>query len=1847
MKFKNRFSLKVKLLTILVCNIILFACGPTSPEIIKIDPAFSKYVKGYTSGMISRNESIRLELEGDSLHLLKYEVKELQKLFTFQPELKGKVIAVSDHIIEFVPDTLLPVNQFYTVKFELGNVIETESKFDNFTFQFSTFSQQLSMDLESVQNYGYQASIYQKLEGRVNTSELESVENIKKCIEVKFEGKNLKFELFKRNDHVEFQVDSILRNSKDQKLVVAFNGEPIRSFSKGKQEFNIASLDNFTVNRVFVDESDEQIVKIYFTDNLLSDQNLDGLIKLDSMEIANYEINKNVVSCYLSNRIEGNQKIYISNKIKNFASYNLKNDFSETLYFHESLPEVKLKGKGSILPNSQGLIFPFEAIALKSVSVRIIRIFETNVHNFLQENNLDGEDELTRFGKIIAEQSIDLTKDKSKNLKKWNTHIIDLQKLIKAERGAIYQVALKFEQSDVLCDCGDKNQIKDKEINEEDNSEEQDNLNENLWNERLWHSYGFRGYSNWQSYYDERENQNPCDEDYYYGKAVVRNILASDIGMIFKIDEDKTSHAFISNLVSTEPMSNVSVSYYDYNKELINSGVTNQNGILSIKLKRKPFLMVAKKGEQKGYLKLTDAKANTLSKFNVDGQLIQKGVKGFIYSDRGVYRPGDSLYFTFMLQDKLDILPSNHPVSFSFNDPENHTVKEYKTAVNTNGVYVFKTATNDNSPTGNYNLQVKLGNYSYSKSVKIETIKPNRLKIDLKVNLGKNKDSCKMDVKWLHGANAGNLKANVQVKLNPMNTVIKGCKDYEFDSPIRVNSSDNITVFSGELDSVGHASFSSTILKNNKSAGLLQANYVSTVFEKGGEFSIDRKIETYSPYQVYVGLKAPESKEYESVLELNKNQNFSVITVSEEGKKISDIQMDVLVYKIDWDWWYTQEENLADFVGRTSTILYQEQKLISKNGIANFQLKVQNDDFGKYLVLVTDKENGHQTGKVVYFDRPYWSRVNRSDNEFASMLSFSLDKEKYSVGEKIKVNFPSPVNGKALISIENSEKVLKTFWINTIKGETNFDFVADANMAPNAYVHVTMTQPHHTTTNDLPIRMYGIMPVMVENPQTHLYPVITMPDKIRPESTVSVAISEKNNKKMTYTLAIVDDGLLDLTHFKTPQPWNVFYAKEALGVKTWDLYGDVIGAHSGTIDHLITIGGDGNAITGNGPKANRFKPMVRFLGPFTIDAGKNKIHKIDIPNYIGSVRVMVVGRNEESYGCEQKTVSVKKPLMVLATLPRTIGPNENFALPVNVFAMEDFVKNVSIDLTFNEFFETSDPKNKSLVFKQTGDELVDFNLKTKDKMGIGKISVLVKSGKETAHYDIEIDVRPSNPEIFETTVSELKPGETKESYVIFDGYVGSNFATVELSTLPSIRLEERLQYLIQYPHGCVEQTTSAVFAQLYLPLFVELSNKERNNIDYNIKSAIDKLAGFQTSSGGLSYWPGHNFENEWGTNYAGHFLIEAELAGFKLPNGLKEKLIKYQKDMAVNWQKSNDSYDDQILTQAYRLYLLAKAGEEELGAMNRLREEKNMSDVARYRLAAAYQIIGQPEIAKTLVNTTATSIFYKIPGSTFGSQFRDKAMILEAMGTGLDSKESLTFMRNLAQELSSAKWLSTQETAFGLIAISSYCKKNKSKIGAANVIVDTETTISKTNIEKIQKIQVIENGSAKRKINIKNTGTSNLFVSITTRKIPKLMNIKKESSGLYLNLQFLDLNKRTISVEKLKQGTEILMQFQIENTNSKFAYRELALTQIIPCGWEIYPERILGSQGYINQSDYQDIRDDRVMSYYNLEPNETKTITIKLTATYKGKFFLPMTFTDAMYDHSIFAQIPGKWIEVY
>ena len=1866
-QMKTKFSSSATGLFFLLLMIVSFSsCTRTQKDIIP-SAEYAPYVNAYTGGVISQNSTIRIELTHEQPMVdLNNELKE--NPFSFSPSLKGKAYWVSNNTIEFVPEegTLKP-GSLYECTFQLGKFVEVDKKLKEFNFSFRVQERNFTLSIEPLPITDAQPDEI-NIKGEICFSDIVKKEEVEKILTAK-DGNNKSYpvEIIPTDNLTRYQfcINQVPRDTEDYQLTITANGSPARIDQTQSEEVLIPAKDSFRfLSATRIDEP-ENGIEVVFSAPLSDTQDLKGLIEIPELSSSVFQIKENRVFIYFEANQLSKLTLNIHEGVKSSQGKTLGTSHSISFSEINLKPQVEMLTTAAILPDSKSLIIPFRAVNLYAVDLSVIRIFENNVLMFMQTNSLASANELRRSGRLVYKKTLWLGKDTSKDIHNWENYSIDLAGLIRQEPGAIYRVILSFRQEYSAYPCGgvDNQDIKFADNNTPDglmkvSGSALSEADEAVWDTPEAYYYYNGGTMDW-SVYRWKERDNPCHPSYYMNsdRAAACNVFASNLGMIVKRNSLNKLWIAVSNILDTNPVGKAQVTVYNFQLQPIGKGETNGEGFVEISSKGTPFIVVAEAEKQKAYVRVVDGEEQSVSRFDVGGKEIQKGLKGFIYGERGVWRPGDTLHISFILEDREKRIPDKHPVALEIYNPKGQFYTKMISTQGMNGFYTFDVPTQAGDPTGLWNAYIKVGGTTFHKGLRIETIKPNRLKINLtlpKILQSTDKNvTVPLASAWLTGATASKLKAKVEMSLSKVNTQFKNYGQYIFNDPATDFTTIKTDVFDGILNAEGKAGVTLKVPAATNAPGMLNATFTTRVFEPGGDASIYTQSIPFSPFVSYVGINLNQPKG--KYIETDKDHVFDIVTVNSQGQPVNRSNLEYKIYRISWSWWWeNSDESFGTYINNSSITPVASGKLQTSGGKTTFKFRVDYPSWGRYLVYVKDKDSGHATGGTIYVDWPESrGRSNKTDPSGIKMLTFSLDKDSYEIGETATAIIPAAAGGRALVSIENGSSVLHREWIEvTNEGDTKYTFEITPEMAPNVYLHISLLQPHAQTINDLPIRMYGIAPVFVTNRQTVLQPQIQMPEVLRPETDFNVTVSEKSGKPMTYTLAIVDDGLLDLTNFKTPDPWNEFYSREALGIRTWDMYDNVLGASAGAYSSLFSVGGDATLKPADA-KANRFKPVVKFIGPFYLEKGRQQTHTLKLPMYVGSVRAMVVAGQDGAYGNAEKTAFVRTPLMLLSTLPRVLSIQEEITVPVNVFAMEKQVKNVTVSLQASGGgVQIEGSHQQSLTFNRPGDQLVFFTLKTGNKTGKATIKLTASGGGQQTKETIEIEVRNPNPIVTLRSSEWIETGQNKELSYQLGSLSANNLIKLEVSRIPSVDISRRFDFLYNYQHHCTEQLTSKALPLLFIAQFKTIDTREAEKIKANVQEAIRQIYARQLPNGGFVYWPGNAVADEWISSYTGMFLTLAQEKGYAVHANVLNKWKRFQRAAAQNWRMPQEANNWQQwqseLQQAFRLYTLALAGAPEYGTMNRMKEQPGLSIQAKWRLAAAYALTGKMKPAEELVyNAETTVIPYSSMNQIYGSSDRDEAMILETLLLMNRERDALQQAKVVSKNLSQENWFSTQSTAFALMAMGRLAEKLSGSLdftwtwnGKQQPAVKSAKAVFEKEISTSPKSGTVA---------VKNQGKGALSVDLITRT--QLLNdtLPAISDNLRMDIRYASMDGKPMSVNDIRQGTDFTAIASISNTSGTTDYTNLALTHIIPSGWEVYNERMTvpeaepqettDSSGNVSgQYTYQDIRDDRVLTYFNLRRGETKIFTIRLQATYAGNFILPAVQCEAMYDVNVQAR---------
>ena len=1819
----------------LVCTMLLLAfmpsCGKkgtttgggsTFVERIKpLDEALLSLLDSYTSGAIISGEPIMVRFSNPADMKVKYGEEIPAKAFNFTPTLKGKAVWIDENTVGFQYDNI-DKDQNYICKFKMSEFVDVAPD-QTLEFGFGVRRQNISIVAEQPICVSNESMNYvMRLAFAVPIDQDEAVN----MFDASFRNSHPVQMTYVGNNIYDFEIQNFDRRNDNYEVQVVLDGKAVEAKSKTTRTLTIYAKDSFIPLLFDVDRSSDHGT-LYFSQPLKASQNLTGFISVPRNLGYKADIKGNKIDFYFdksnlySYQLE-DLTVGVESGIRAENGMVLQNDYEFSLDLTAVQPKVRWTDDGVIIPNVDETTVYFDAICLNSVTLRIVRVFDDNILSFLQDNELNETYGVCKAGRL--EKKIRLAVD-NPYPNQWKTFPIVLSDYIKVEPGAMYQLSLDFGPADYTFASDEmKNAVKDDEQKEAD-----------YWDGQ---SYDYKVYR-----YDGEWGD---PEGFYYYNYVEekKNIVVSDLAVTAKMGRSDVLDVFVYQISDAKPASGAQVTAYNFQKQVLSKGSANSQGYVRLQCENRPAFVVAtdKKGS-KSVIKLSDGNALSYSRFNVSGEQIEKGVSAFAYSNRGVWRPGDDLQLNLMLNDMESSIPAEYPVILEVIDA---TGRLYAKQVNTkpvNDIYCFTVPTDVADETGLWMARYKVGNSVITQNLRVETVKPNRLEIkfDLPevISLTHN-DRVNLTSRWLNGMKANGLKAEVDVVLRGGETTFKNFADYSFENVTQSFEPEELSLYSGQLNAEGVANVGFGPLKDVYAAQMMNGTFTVKVFEQGGDFSIASFASKLSPYERYVGVNLPETTaRYGSYYDTGKDWKFDIAMVSENGTAYkSAVALDYALYKLDSYWWWSSEDiwDLQRYASGTYKAPVQNGTLTC-NGTTSVSFNIPDEKWGSYLFVINDKQGGHTFAKIIDFDWGYGHSSSASGAP--AQLAMKATAESYQVGEKIVVTFPANEQAKALVTVEANDKVLQTQLVENLGQEGKVEITATEEMIPNVYVYVALIQPHDAA-NDMPIRLYGVTPVKVEDKKLQLQPSIQIPETANTKKKIDVKIGEAAGQAMTYTLAVVDEGILGLTNYKTPNPYGYFNSKQALSVRTWDNYASIVDAFSGELGSVYAIGGDG-IINQEITLDKRFKAYAITLGPFELKAGETQTHSFEVPQCSGALRFMVVAKgNGKAFGSAEKRMTVVDPINLYPSAPRVVAPGDELNLKVQVQAPT--MKNKTLEVKFdNKNLEPLGALPTSVKIDANGEGLIAVMTSIPKTLGNAELNVKVTGEGYTAESSTEMPIRMPYAERRNTITKEIAAGQTVSVPFNLAGMPGTQQGNITVSNLLPVDLFGRIDYLMDYPHGCLEQTTSKAFPQLYLNYFAQLDDKDKEAMKNNVEMAITNLKQFQKSDNSMTNWVGGRYTDPWTEIYALHFLVEANKQGYNVPQYFLDGLLGYQADRAKQW-KNNPDYKQGETIQAYRLFVLALAGKAEMGAMNRFKEIEMNYDLTKALAAAAFALTGKTSIAQNLLPMLEVGRTMSDYYTSFGSYTRDLAFYTYVqMLCDVDQQTVQNNINEVCRMMSSNRWMDTQTTAFSLFVLGKYAEKmNISNTNlSANVKVNGEERNLNTNMASVGFGFTPKVGS--NTVEIKNNTDQKMMASIFTKTAVAEYDMEESGNLIKMTVNYFTKSGAAANLSALTSGTDLRVVMTVQNP-SEYQVTELALSYYLPSGWELVNERVNGEMTGNEGAKHVDLRDDRAYFYFDLMPGAKKTFTLKANATYEGNYMIPAVRCEDMYNAEIYYQVPAR-----
>ena len=1825
---------------VIILMVSLSSCGgkQSLSEGEKLSGPPAELITRLTSGVLSSKDTVMVRFSEPVVDASRLGQPQTPAPFHFTPDLAGEARWEDPSTLVFHPDSPLPFRTAFTGVLELKSLHSKWSGHTDVPFRFSVAGREIDHVVSEFHPVEKRDPGFVCFMGEIVLTETADADEVKSSVSLRSEGYTvpLTWEVSGRSQRFTFRTGNLDRPDSRQKYVLRINGKKLGLSGDFQREVYLNPVGKFTLENTFQKDLGKDLtLELVFSDPVDPEQDLAGLIRMvdadpdggGPVKITPQAAGKSV---FLSgNLVYGHRYTLELSGVRSRWGTGLIQPESRKIWFSDQKPRVSFEGNGVFLTSSLDRKLYFKTINVQRVNLVIRKVFESNLGQFLQSQQLgsrkDRNEDFSDYQ--IKMVGIDLIKKKleiGKIKNRWLTHQLDISSLLPPGEKGVFLVEISFSREDMM--------------------------------------YSGPKPSN-RNYYGREYYSNPHSHGYLYRNgSVVKAVIHSDIGLLYK--KGSQGHlVWALDLRSAKLLKGVHVRIRSYQNQVLAEGFSDSAGeVLFSDLGEKPFFIEGEKDGQRSVVVLKEMKWNT-SSFDTGGvEPSPGGVRAFVFTERGVFRPGDTIHMGIIARNSDNTFPDGHPVSLTLSNPRNQPVYRLNSRKGKDGFYCFDIATKVEDMTGNWRAKIQLGDLSLYHTVKIETVVPFRLKIDYsdlpERMAGKDRKlNFSLSARYLFGSPGKDLQAKVSTRVSSRRMRMPRFPHMVFSNSGMSFPSYEKTIFEKKLDENGLGKVSWELPDFSNAPGRLSIQLNAGVQEKGGRTSQRSVSLPLDPFDRYVGIGLKGTGGFTRV---GAPMLFQVVLVNPEGNPVSGRTLRYRIFNNARYWWWeydSRNEFRARFKKDSHTRKLKEG--VIRSGTTPVDLGFTPDSRGEYFLEISDASpGGHRAG--IFFSSYHWGDAP-AELENAGVLEIRKQKKGYAPGDEAELFVKTPVSGMLRVAVEKGDKILKRFSVRTDHGgETAIRIPVTGDMLPNAYVSVAMIQPLDHAENDRPLRMYGVVPLNVYDPHTRQELVLEVPEELQSGKDFSITVKTRDEEPTQLIAAVVDEGLLSLTDFETPDPWKFFFAKERLGILTYDLYSHIIGARKGDLFRLFSTGGDMATATRESQlqpgEKKRFTPVALFTGPVETDSqGVKKLH-FRMPGYIGAVRVMVLSAKGDRYGSISRSVPVRTPLMVMPTLPRVLGPDDEFTIPVTVFTMKKGLRKVKVNLEVSGPIEVVPPARRELVFSEPGEKDTYFSLRVKPATGEAQVSISAEGGRYRAEQKTVLNIRPYSPRTSRTHVQEAKPGDKVKLKIPGDGIPGTNEAVISISGRRRLNLEHRLGWLIHYPYGCIEQTVSAVFPQLMLKEFIKASGADVKEIDANINGAIQRIQKFQLPSGGFSFWPGARRLSVWGTSYAGHFLLEAKKLGYYVPEELLSAWRTFQ-------ETRSRTTTDNLMTRLYRAYGLTQAGTPPWAALNLMRENslKEMTNPEKWMLAACYHLAGNPNVSNQILVKATTSVNpYSDPGETFGSWLRDKAVILEQAATMKRWKEADLLYDELVEALSGKEWYSTQSLGYALLAVGKYIHARGEKLTGelpllqGNVLMpDGEKKTFSARSRKIT-FPVISGFGKDALVKISpETAEKRCFVAVEWSGVPlKPMDVD-ESRNLALEVRWLDESGVPLDPGSLPQGKAFWAHFRVraQRENNK-GIQNLALVQVLPSGWEIENLRLTGTarpnwmQGFnLNREDYMDLRDDRVIWFFSLDQKPVDFV-VKLNAVIPGRFILPPSLVEGMYDNRFRAAKKGSIVRV-
>ena len=1398
-------------------------------------------------------------------------------------------------------------------------------------------------------------------------------------------------------------------------------------------------------------------------------------------------------------------------------------------------------------------------------------------------------------------------------------------------------------------------------------------------------------------------------------------VLITDLGVTAKRAGDSL-YVWVKSLATGAAIPTARVKLISDNNQTLLSGTTNWAGFVEFKdVTEKtegftPFMITVAKRDDLAFVQL-DRHEIATADFDVSGPAyLQKGYEAFLYTSRGVYRPGETVQLAGIVRAPKQATPGTLPTRIEVLSPDGRILRELRQQTTKTGACEVQVPIPDYARTGNYIAKMLIADKVVGRTqFQVEEFMPDRMKVGITTDksiyrLG-DEIAIQVDAVNLFGPPAVGREVQVSCELKAVSLAdTADVPSPDFDTTrwrafvfgstgsdfAQQFESQRIELGDAKTDPAGKARYQFAIPATLKAPSLLNGVLTATVSEIGGRAVTASHRVVIHPYSHYVGLRRTNTAD----AKLDQPVRIDYVAVDEAMAVAPGRALRLSLHKVHWN--TILRQNTAgryEYVSEPQTREVETHDLTSAEGARTLTLTPS--DYGEYRVRLEDLKST-ATAEIEFY-------VNGWGNAAVSMehptrLDLTLNKPAYRSGETARLHVKAPFPGTLLLTIER-EKVLSYRTVVMKENTATLSVPVRSSYAPNVYLSATLARviPTDTVSADhyqpLPARAFGVIPLKLDatrrrlsidmflsqhdeaggslkvplsDEEQHIKDAANAETTVQPNSNVDITFQVQGRRswqKYEVCIAAVDEGILALTDFRTPDPHDYFYRQRGLKTRSFDLYSGILPEIAGVTDNSKT-GGDAAPDAARGKRLNtgsiiRVKPVSLWSGFVTTDGRGRGTVQFKIPQFNGKLRLMAIAFAGADYGATEAYLTVREPIILTPTFPRFLAGGDKLRVPVTLFNGTGEAGKFTVKLQGMGDVQLISARSTPTVEmppQPVLDELsvekdvdagaegqVFFDIRVHDTIGEVSFNLSAQGNAETTEMAVKLPLRSTAPPITQTGQGVVHAGTPVDFIFPANLIPDSSEFSLTLSPFPNIAFADSLRYLVRYPYGCLEQTTSRVFPLLYfrdLARSVEPMLAADGLVDHYITSGITKLESMLTARSHFAYWPGGTYVNPWSSIYASHFLVEARKAGYEVADRVYDAMLdglREQAKFSPNAEGRNgaEKMKTDIALATYAAYVLAAAGQPDRGTMNYLKNRglSGLSDYSHFQLAGAFALSGELETALSMLPVSVSpSVNDKSnarweTGGTFDSPIRAQAIMLDTLAEVNENHPSIPMLvKNLRDAASDGnRWRTTQDNAFAFLALGKIMKKQMDKNYTGTLKLNGED-FADFGATEVRYTDGAWDGVG---VQLAVEGEGSCYYYWSAYGIQRDSYVEEYEREIQARRRYFNKDGEEVA-RQFVHGDLIVAEVTVKALTANL--ENVVVVDMLPAGFEIENPRLesragipwLKAQDF--KPDYLDIRDDRLIFFGTFPRQRERKFYYALRAVTQGEFTLPPITAEAMYD---------------